>query len=102
MQRFKTGDKVVVISGQDRGRSGQVTKVISDLGRVVVEGVNLANRRIRPRRTGQKGQVVQVALPIHQARVLPWCATCQRGVRIKFNVLAGAKVRLCAKCNNKL
>lgn len=102
MNRFKTGDTVIVASGKDRGRSGRVIKVLPRTDRVIVEGLNLQSRRVKARRSGSKGQVVQTALPIDQSRVLPWCAVCKKGVRVRFNILADQKVRICAKCNSKL
>ena len=102
MKRFKTGDSVIIISGLDKGHRGKVTRVISDEDRVVVEGANTQTRRVRARRSGQKGQLVQKNLPVHQARVLPWCDKCKKGVRVRFDVSGDQKIKLCAKCQAKI
>lgn len=65
----KKGDNVLVIAGQDKGKQGKVLRSIPREDRVVVEGVNMAKRRIRPRRQGEQGQTIAKALPIHVSNV---------------------------------
>jgi large subunit ribosomal protein L24 len=65
----KKGDKVIVTTGKDKGKSGEVTKVIAATGRVVVEGVNVMKRHMRPRKQGEKGGIVSLAMPIDASNV---------------------------------
>ena len=67
---FKKGDNVVVIAGKDKGKTGKIAKVLRDAHKVVIEGLNLTKRRERPRKEGQKGQTVSVAMPIHASNVM--------------------------------
>lgn len=67
--KIKKGDKVLVISGKDKGREGKVVKALPKVSRVVVEGVNLIKRRERPKRQGQKGQTVIKPAPLHVSNV---------------------------------
>lgn len=66
----KKGDTVVVLSGDDKGKTGKVVKVFPRENKVVVEGVNIVKKHERARRQGQKGQVVDVTMPIHASKVV--------------------------------
>lgn len=65
----KKGDTVKVLAGRDRGRSGTVLAAFPKLDRVLVEGVNKVKKHERPRKAGQKGQIVERAMPIHISNV---------------------------------
>ncbi len=69
--RIKTGDVVKVIAGKDQGKTGKIIQTFPALNRVVVEGVNLSKRHLRPRRSGEKGQTVEFSMPIHASNVQP-------------------------------
>ena len=66
---LKKGDTVLVRTGKDRGKTGKILKVLKDENKVVVEGVNMAKRRRAGRRGGQKGQVVEMTLPVNASNV---------------------------------
>ncbi len=68
--KIKKGDKVVVISGKDKGKTGTVTAAFPRENMVLVEGVNIKKKHQRPRRGGQKGQVVDKGFPIHVSNVM--------------------------------
>ncbi|MFA5130193.1 MAG: 50S ribosomal protein L24 [Patescibacteria group bacterium] len=67
--RVKAGDTVKVLAGKDKGKTGKVMQTFPKMNRVVVEGVNVAKRHLRTRRQGEKGQVVEVSMPIHASNV---------------------------------
>jgi large subunit ribosomal protein L24 len=66
---IKKGDTVTILSGDDKGKTGKVVVAFPDQGKVVVEGINTVRKHQRPTRQGQKGQVVDVAMPIHASKV---------------------------------
>lgn len=66
---FKTGDKVVVISGKDKGREGKVTKILRTKNKVVVEGVNIVKKHMKPNAMNETGGIVSVEAPIHVSNV---------------------------------
>ena len=99
---IKKGDKVIVLTGKDRGKTGQVLKSFPTADRVLVEGLNLRHRRIKPRRTGEKGQTVENAHPIHVSSVGLYCASCKKGVRVKIKGEGAKKARVCAKCGKTI
>jgi large subunit ribosomal protein L24 len=65
---IKKGDNVIILSGDDKGKTGKVTKSFPAQNKIVVEGINLVNKHERPRKQGQKGQVVKVAMPFDASK----------------------------------
>lgn len=101
--KIKKGDNVIVSVGKSRGKKGKVLRVLPKENRLIVEGANLIKRRERPRKQGQKGQVVDIAAPLAVSKVRLWCATCGRGVRIGSLLVAGAKKRrICRSCQKEI
>ncbi|MES3005263.1 MAG: 50S ribosomal protein L24 [Patescibacteria group bacterium] len=66
---IKKDDKVIVLTGKDKGKTGTVTKSIPKENKVIVSGVNLAKVHQKPRKAGEKGQVIERAMPIHASNV---------------------------------
>lgn len=66
----KKGDTVKILSGDDKGKTGKVTEVFPAEKKIVVEGMNMIKRHQRPRQQGQKGQIVDRAMPMHASKVM--------------------------------
>ncbi len=66
---IKKGDTVTILSGDDKGKTGKVIKAFPAVGKVVVEGMNTVRKHQRPTKQGQKGQVVDLAMPMHASKV---------------------------------
>ncbi|MFH1430551.1 MAG: 50S ribosomal protein L24 [Candidatus Uhrbacteria bacterium] len=97
--RIKKGDTVKMRSGRDRGKTGKVTRTIPDRDMVVVEGVNMLVKHLRPRRQGEQGQRVQFPAPFPASRAMLKCPKCGKTTRIAMKELEGAKKqRACKKC----
>lgn len=94
---IKKGDKVVVISGKDKKKTGKVLRVLGAEERLVVEGVNSRKKMRRPRRQGEKGQIIQIEMPVHKSSVMLLCPQCGRPTRRAFS-LGEKRTRLCKKC----
>lgn len=100
MQRIKREDTVLVIKGKDRGRIGTVRKVIPREARVIVSGINVVKRHMRPRGPQRPGGIIEREAPISWANVMPLCQSCNKPTRVGYRVLAdGRKVRYCKKCD---
>ncbi len=100
MRRVRREDIVLVTKGKDRGMSGTVRTVIPGKNRVIVVGVNVVKRHMRPRGPQQPGGIIEREAPIALANVRPLCPACNKPVRVGFRVLAdGRKVRYCKKCD---
>jgi len=89
---------VIVNAGKDKGKKGKVLRVINATGRVIVEGVGEVKKRRRPKKSGEKGQVVAMATPIHASNVSLFCSNCKKCVRIGAKMEGDKKVRVCVKC----
>ncbi len=68
--KLKKGDNVIVIAGKDKGKKGKIARVLVADNRVVVEGINMMKKHQRPRKSGEKGQVISIASPIHASNVM--------------------------------
>jgi large subunit ribosomal protein L24 len=66
---IKKGDNVIVLTGKDKGKKGAVVKALPKEDKVVVSGVNISKKHSRPKKSGQKGQVIEMTMPIHVSNV---------------------------------
>ena len=100
--QIKKNDNVIVIAGKDRGKQSKVLRLYRESDKVLVEGVNVKKKHQRPRKQGEKGQMVEVPHPIHLSNVLLYCPSCKQGVRIGAKITAKKKVRVCKKCGKEI
>jgi large subunit ribosomal protein L24 len=92
-------DTVVVVSGKDKGKVGEVLQVLPKNGKVLVKGVNVVTKHEKPSRANMQGGLVHVEAPIYSSKVMLYCKNCKNATRIAHKVLEdGAKVRVCKKC----
>lgn len=98
----KKNDVVVVISGDDKGKKGKVLEVSPKEGKVIVEGVNIVSRHVKPRKQGDQGGIVKVEGAMYADKVQLFCSKCGKGVRAKMKLVDGKKIRVCAKCGAEL
>lgn len=100
MNRIKREDTVLVTKGKDRGRTGDVRKVIPSTNRVIVTGINMVKRHMKPRGQTNPGGIIDREAPIPLANVAIVCESCRQPTRIGFRAMAdGRKVRFCKRCD---
>ena len=99
---IKRDDTVVVLSGDDKGAKGKVIAVSPKEGKVLVEGVNVIHKHVKPRRQGEAGGIVDAEGAIYASKVALYCSKCGKGVRVKIKMDGDKKVRVCAKCGQEL
>ncbi|MGD0081632.1 MAG: 50S ribosomal protein L24 [Acidimicrobiales bacterium] len=100
--RIRKGDRVQVLQGKDRGRSGEVMRAIPSENKVIVEGVNIHKRHQRPRRGTMQGGIIDKDMPMHVASVAIICSSCGP-TRIGYRQdEQGRKLRVCRKCGGDL
>jgi len=96
----KAGDSVLVLSGKDRGKKGKVIEVNSKTRKVLIEGVNVATRHVKPKTMNQQGGIIHQEAPIDASNVMLVCPKCKKPTRIGITFLEnGRKARTCKKCN---
>ena len=100
--KIKKGDTVKVLSGNDKGKTGEVLEVIPKTQKVIVKGVNIRKKHVKPRKQGEEGGIisVEVAIPSSKANVV--CSTCGKATKVGYSEEKGVKVRVCKKCGAKL
>ena len=98
----KTGDEVQIISGRDKGKSGKVLEVSPSEGKVIVEGLNMVTKHVKPRQQGQPGGIVKAEGALYASKVMPVCPKCKKAVRVGNEIKDGKKVRVCRKCGAEL
>jgi large subunit ribosomal protein L24 len=102
MMRIKKGDTVVVISGKDKGKKGVVLSVMPKQDKVLVEGVNIITKHQKPSAVNQQGGIINREAPIHISNVMPYDAEAGKGVRVKYDLKDGKKVRISAKSGKEI
>lgn len=95
--KIKKGDNVYIAKGKDRGKTGKVLRVFRDTDRIVVEGINTKKRHVRPRRQGERGQVVETPGSIHMSNVRIMTDDGKPAVRVGYRIEKEKKVRVCKK-----
>lgn len=95
--KLKKGDKVIVISGKDKGKVGEIVRAFPQEAKIVVAGVNLKKAHKRPTKSGQKGQIVDVAAPIDASNVMIIDPKTGKPTRISYETVDGKKVRVSKK-----
>ena len=98
----KSGDTVVVLSGESKGVKGKVIAASPEEGKVIVEGANIVSKHVKARRQGDKSQILKTEAAMYASKVQLVCPKCNKGVRTHSKVVVGKKVRVCAKCGAEI
>ena len=99
----KTGDRVVVLSGKDKGKQGNVKKSIPSKSQVIVEGLNMVTKAQKANpMLGIQGGLNKIEAPLDSSNVMIVCPACEKPTRVKHETVDGKKVRVCKKCGEKL
>ncbi len=97
---IKKNDKVHIMRGKDSGKTGKVLQVNVSDEKIVVEGINLKFRHLRPRRQGEQGQRVEFPAAIHVSSVMLICPKCGKPTRVSHEGVKDKKARKCKKCQS--
>lgn len=100
--KIKKEDQIKVISGKDRGKTGKVLRVLPKDNKLVVEKINMLKKHIRPRKEGEKGQIVEVAVPMDVSNVILVCVHCGKPARVGYKIEGEKKIRFCKKCKAEI
>jgi large subunit ribosomal protein L24 len=99
--RLRKGDRVQVLQGKDRGKTGEITRVLPDRGKVIVDGVNVAKKHQKPTRATMQGGIIDKDMPLPISNVAIVCSKCGP-TRVGYVVGDGEKRRVCKKCGGDL
>ena len=99
----KTGDRVIVTAGKDKGKTGNIKKAMPSKGQVIVEGVNMITKATKANPAyGIQGGLIKKEAALDSSNVMIVCPSCEKPTRIAHKVIDGKKVRVCKKCGEQL
>lgn len=99
--KLKTGDKVVVVAGSNKGKEGKITKILDS--RVVVEGVNIVKKHLKPKNNNGNGEIIEVEAPIHVSNVMLLDPKTKKPTKVRVEKDSkGKKIRISKKSNEKI
>ena len=99
---IRKDDKVVVLSGKDKGKQGKILTADPKAAKVIVEGVNVATKHQKPRKQGEEGGIIKVETPIYASKVQLVCPKCGKATRVAHKIEGDKKVRVCKKCGAEI
>lgn len=102
MNKICKGDKVQILSGNDKGKTGEVLEVIPKMQKILVKGVNVRKKHVKPRKQGEEGGIISVECPIYASKAAVICPKCGKPTKIGFIIEKDSKVRVCKKCSTKI
>ena len=100
--KFKKGDNILIIAGKDKNRTGKIIKAFPKELKILVEGINLKKKHVRPKREGEKGQIVEVPAALDISNVKIICPKCGKATRIGYKINKDQKARVCKKCDQEI
>ncbi len=100
--RIKKGDTVKILQGKEKGKTGKVLRVMPAAGRMLVEGLNLYKKHVKPRKQGEKGETVTIPRSLNASNAMLVCPSCGKPTRVGAVVENDKKVRVCKKCNVRI
>lgn len=100
--KLRKGDNVIVLSGNDKGKTGEVLEIIPSTQKIIVKGINIRKKHVKPRKQGEEGGIIPVECAIFSAKVNVVCPKCNKPTKIKYEMDKDKKVRVCKKCGAKL
>jgi large subunit ribosomal protein L24 len=97
--KIKKGDKVMILSGKDKGKTGMVERAIPKDGSVIVGGINIVKKHVKVSKKNPTGGIVETARPMRVGKVILVCPSCGKPTRVGLNLSGKEKTRVCKKCN---
>ena len=96
------GDTILITAGKDRGRKAKVITVYPKKMRIVAEGINLKKKHVKPKKSGEKGQIVELPAPFDVSNAKIICPKCGKASRVGYKIERGKKYRICKKCGQEI
>ena len=100
--KIKKGDKVQVLSGNDKGKTGEVLEVIPKEDKIIVKDVNVRKKHVKARKANEESGIIAIESAIPSSKVNVVCSKCGKATRVGYSVEKDQKVRVCKKCGAKI
>ena len=98
----KTGDQVIVTTGNAKGTIGKVVEVSPKEGKVIVEGANIVKKHVKPRSAQEQGGIVEAPAAMYACKLQLYCTKCKKATRVAHKMDGDKKIRVCVKCGAEL
>lgn len=102
MLKIKKGDKVKVLRGKDKGRTGVVEKRTAQKNQILVSGINVVKKHVKAQGEKKPGGIVEISKPLDLSKVMLICPKCKKVTRVGFEISGKTKKRICKKCKEVL
>lgn len=96
--RIKKGDNVQVLSGNDKGKTGEVLEINPKTDKIIVKGVNVRKKHVKARRQGEESGIIAIECAIPSSKVNVVCSKCGKATKVGYQIEKDQKVRICKKC----
>lgn len=96
--KLKRKDVVMMMTGRDKGKSGEITRVLPAADQVIVEGIGVVKRHTKPSNKNPRGGILDITKPVSVSKVALICPACKKPTRIGYQINNGHKERICRKC----
>ena len=100
--KFKKGDEVIITRGKDSGKKGKIEKVFPKLGKILVAGVNIYKRHLKPQGQRKPGGIIDLTKPLPLANAALICPRCGQPTRVGYKIAEEVKRRVCRKCKEEI
>ncbi|MEK7634299.1 MAG: 50S ribosomal protein L24 [Patescibacteria group bacterium] len=100
--KIKKNDIVKIMTGKDKGKTGKILNILLKENKVLIEGLNLYKKNIKPKKQGEKGQIISMPRPIDVSNIMIMCQSCGSSARVGFRFEDENKIRYCKKCKAKI
>lgn len=100
--KIKKNDIIKIIAGKDRNKSGKVLKVFPERNKILIEGLNFYKKHVRPKKQGEKGQLISVPRPIDISNAMLICSGCGKAIKTGYRFDVEKKIRICKKCGTAI
>ena len=100
--KLKKNDQIIVLYGKDKGRKGKIEKIFPKTNKVLVPGVNVYKKHLKPQGEGRPGGIIDKVLPLPVSNVGLLCPKCNQKTRVGYQITKGEKQRICKKCGSIL
>lgn len=106
--KLKKGDKVMIISGKDSGKQGTIEKTLPKFNKIVVSGINMSKRHLKPSKKNPHGGIVDKLAPIESSNAVLICPRCSKLSKVGYKIVSEKenqktkKIRICKKCKESL
>ena len=102
MQKIKIGDEVVVLAGKEKGKKGKLKKILKNRNRVIVEGINIVKKSMRPTQENPNGGITDIESSVHYSNIAVASPKTGKATRVRIEEKEGKKVRVAVACGSEL